>query len=63
MEIEVDSTNSIRQIIDGEIVLEYSKPQLDDGTFLESGSISLESQSHPVEFRKVELKRLGKGKK
>jgi hypothetical protein len=26
-----------------------------DGTLLEGGSISLQSESHPVEFRKVEL--------
>jgi hypothetical protein len=43
--------------------MEYTNPQLDDGTLLEGGSISLQSESHPVEFRKVELKRLGMSKK
>jgi hypothetical protein len=54
--------------MDGKIVLEYNKPELDDreahakelikksGTkALSSGTISLQSESHPVEFRKVEL--------
>jgi hypothetical protein len=46
----------------------YTQPQLDDSDedakkiikgdnlLLESGTISLQSESHPVEFRKVELK-------
>jgi hypothetical protein len=37
------------------LVMEYQKPQLDDGTLLEEGSISLQSESHPVQFRKVEI--------
>ena len=42
--------------------MEYTKPQLDDGTLLEGGTISLQSESHPVEFRKVELKKLASKK-
>ena len=54
--------------INGEKVLEYEQPQIGggsvsghdpavkrDGMLLESGSISLQSESHPIEFRKVEL--------
>ena len=63
VEIEVRGSHSIKHIIEGETVLAYTKPQLDNGTLLEGGTISLQSESHPVEFRKVELKRLGKGKK
>ncbi len=63
VEIEVRGSKSIKHIINGETVMAYTRPQLDDGTLLESGTISLQSESHPVEFRKVELKRLGKGKK
>jgi hypothetical protein len=49
-------------------VLRYEKPQMGggnvaghdpalkkDGEILTSGSISLQAESHPVEFRKVEL--------
>lgn len=59
---------SIRHILDGRTVLEYELPQVggevvdgydpaakQDGKLLERGSISLQSESHPVEFRKVEL--------
>ena len=67
--VEVEARgNTIKHIIDGKTVLEYTDPQLDekDGdakTLIESGqdkmlrggSISLQSESHPVEFRKVEL--------
>ena len=63
VEIEIRGSKSIKHMIDGKTVMEYTNPQLDDGTLLEGGTISLQSESHPVEFRKVELKRLGKSKK
>ena len=69
-EVEVHS-NTIRHIVDGQVVLSYSDPQLDlsDGdakrlieagrdTMLHKGTISLQSESHPVEFRKVEIMEL-----
>jgi hypothetical protein len=71
-EIEVHGNRLIRHKIDGRVVLEYQRPQLDDSDrdasnliaagdrMLSSGSISLQSESHPIEFRKVELKRLPK---
>jgi hypothetical protein len=58
----------IRHIVEGETVLEYTKPEIGggavsnydpkiklDGTPLTEGFISLQGESHPVEFRKVEL--------
>lgn len=67
-EVEVHGNGVIKHILEGETVLEYSKPQLDErdehakklgearGTLmLSGGTISLQSESHPVEFRKVEL--------
>lgn len=47
--------------VNGEEVLRYQRPQLDpvgsaeEGALLKSGTISLRSESHPVEFRKVEI--------
>lgn len=47
--------------VNGEEVLRYQRPQLDpvgsaeEGALLKSGTISLQSESHPVEFRKVEI--------
>lgn len=71
VEIEVHGNKLIRHIVEGKTVLEYSQPQLDDQDpdaqkllkagsekMLQGGSISLQSESHPVEFRKVELMRL-----
>ncbi len=58
----------IQHILDGKVVMEYSKPQIGDGAVnnhdpavkidgkpLTSGTISLQSESHPIHFRKVEL--------
>jgi hypothetical protein len=73
-EIEVRGSGVIKHFVDGELVLEYEKPQLDpkdpdaakllkerDGKLLlESGYIALQSESHPIEFRKVEIKVLDK---
>lgn len=72
VEIEVHGSKVIRHKIDGQVVMEYNEPQLDptdahakeliakrDGKLLlDSGTISLQSESHPVEFRKVELLKL-----
>lgn len=67
MEVEVHGNSVIRHIIDGQTVLEYEKPQLDekdgdarklirdDDKMLREGYISLQAESHPVEFRKVEI--------
>ena len=58
----------ITHIINGDTVLTYTKPQLDEreatypamfahfgSKMLKEGYISLQGESHPVEFRKVEL--------
>jgi hypothetical protein len=71
VEIEVRGNKTFKHIIDGQSVLEYEQPQLDErdahakqlaakrgGIQLDGGTISLQSESHPVEFRKVELKKL-----
>ena len=58
--------------MNGEQVMEYSKLQIDggnvpkgypdpDGTPLSEGYISLQAESHPVEFRNVELLDLSSG--
>jgi hypothetical protein len=58
----------IKHIIEGEVVLEYTKPQIGggnvsnydpkvkvDGKALTSGYISLKSERHPIEFKTVQL--------
>jgi hypothetical protein len=67
-EVEVRGNEIIKHFINGDLVLDYNNPQLDpkdpdakrlivnDQLMLNSGTISLQSESHPVEFRKVEIK-------
>jgi len=67
VEVEVHGNRSISHIMEGETVISYTHPQLDpndpdgralisnDNKMLEGGYISLQSESHPVQFRKVEL--------
>lgn len=58
----------VHHIVEGDTVLTYYKPQIgggnvdpfdpeikQDGKLLKGGYISLQSESHPVDFRKVEL--------
>jgi hypothetical protein len=67
-EVEVHGNDPIRHIINGQVVLEYQNPQLDEGDadaqrllkagaekMLREGYISLQAESHPVEFRQVEI--------
>src|SRR5258708_6869796 len=70
VEIEVHGNRLVRHLVDGKVVLEYNQPQLDErdehgrelaarqGKMLDRGTISLQSESNPVEFRKVELLKL-----
>lgn len=70
VEIEVNGSGKVRHIIDREVVLEYEQPQYDpedkdakpllpkDGNLLiDEGYIALQAESHPIEFRKVELQK------
>ena len=68
-EVEVRGNNVVRHYINGELVLEYQRPQLDpsDGDarkiiadeegdlMLDRGWIALQAESHPVDFRNVEI--------
>lgn len=72
VEVEVQGDSIIRHLIHGQTVLEYTQPQLDerdpsylkllpaDGNkLLKKGTISFQAESHPVDFRKIELLNLG----
>ncbi len=67
-EAVVHGQSVIRHLVNGEEVLSYELSQMGggnmvnhdpavwtDGQLIEEGSISLQAESHPVEFRKVEL--------
>jgi hypothetical protein len=68
VEVEVLGDQSIKHMVEGQTVLSYEKPQIGggavsnfdpavkkDGMLLSEGYIALQAESHPVEFRKVEL--------
>jgi hypothetical protein len=67
MQIEVHNDSTIKHIVNGQLVLEYEKPQLDEkdadarklikqnNKMLTEGYISLQAESHPIEFRKVQI--------
>ncbi|MDG2382124.1 MAG: DUF1080 domain-containing protein [Pirellulaceae bacterium] len=58
LEVEVREDELIKHIMDDKVVLEYTKPQKDNGELITGGYISLQSESHPVQFRKVEIREL-----
>lgn len=72
LEVEVYKDSLIRHKINGSEVMSYSKPQIggadiDDfgdtyksrlGEIISGGYISLQSESHPVDFRKIEILKL-----
>ena len=72
VEIEVHGNDKIVHYVEGEKVLEYSHPQFDpqdvdakkliigEKLMIEEGSISLQSESHPVEFRNIQIQELKK---
>lgn len=68
VEIEVDGSKSVRHLIDGKVVLEYDKPQLDEKdkdaqalikagapVMVGEGYIAVQAESHPTEFRRIDL--------
>ena len=68
VEAEVLGSERVRHMVDGKVVLEYTNLQIGggnvsnfdpavkkDGTPLGEGYIALQGESHPTEFRKVEI--------
>lgn len=71
MDMEVRGSDSIKQIVNGVTVMEYTDIQLDDsdtdaqalikngaGVKLDHGYISIQAESHPIEFRKIQIQPL-----
>jgi hypothetical protein len=67
MEVEVHGNGVIKHVVNGGVVSKYEKAQYDprdedakklitsDNLMISEGYISLQAESHPIEFRKVEL--------
>lgn len=67
-ELVVYGDSLVQHLMEGEVVLEYSRPQIgggvvngylpqvkEDGKILESGYIAIQSESHPLDIRSVRL--------
>ena len=63
---------TVEHLVNGTLVLQYAGPVVgggnvsewapgapEPGTFLTGGYIALQSESHPIEFRRVAIRRLG----
>ncbi len=70
-ELVVKGDEIIHHIVNGDTVMTYSRPQtgggnkpedypVPDGTPLTEGYIAVQAESHPTDFRKIELLDLGK---
>lgn len=68
VEVEVHGNELIRHRVEGEVVLEYTRPQMGggavapvdpavkiDGTPMASGYIAIQAETAPTDFRKIEL--------
>ena len=67
VEVEVRGDKTIKHLVEGQEVLSYEQPQYDDTDadarplikdrpkLIREGYVSLQSESHPIEFRRVEL--------
>jgi hypothetical protein len=68
VEVEVRGSEHIKHSVEGKTVLEYDLPQIGggsvsnfdpavkkDGMLLSEGYITIQGESHPTEFRKIEL--------
>ena len=67
VEVEVLGNTAIKHRVNGEIVMEYNNPQYDvedplakklikdNNKVIDEGYIALQAESHPTEFRKIEI--------
>lgn len=67
VEVEVRGSEVVKHYVNGEQVMDYTEPQYDeqDGTaqpliegdnlLIDSGTISIQAESHPTQFRKIEV--------
>lgn len=71
IEIEVRGSDVIRHYVEDELVIEYNNPQLDDkgfaevgeqynGKAMQAGYIALQAETHPTQFKSIEIKVLKK---
>ncbi|GLR71883.1 DUF7133 domain-containing protein [Agaribacter marinus] len=73
VDVEVYGGEYFKHIVDGEVVLEYESPQLSVGDVekyskiyggknLRSGYISIQAETHPIQFKEIKIKPLKQNK-
>lgn len=71
IEVEVRGSDVIRHYVEDELVIEYNNPQLDDNGFakvgeqyggkaMKAGYITIQAETHPTQFKSIEIKVLEK---
>lgn len=67
VEVEVRGSEIFKHYVNGELVMDYTEPQYDerdetaqpliegDNLLIDSGTISIQAESHPTQFRKIEV--------
>ena len=53
VELEVHGSELIKHFVNGKLVMEATKFQKKDGTPLDKGTISIQAETAPIEFRKI----------
>ena len=60
VELHVYGDSIVHHIIENDTIMTYTNPQLSEtGEHLRKGYIALQAESHPTEFRKIEILELG----
>ena len=67
VEVEVRGSEIVKHYVNGKLVMDYTEPQYDerdetaqpliegDDLLIDSGTISIQAESHPTQFRKIEI--------
>ena len=54
-ELVAHGSTKIQHLLNGEVVMEYSGPQLDNGQKISGGYFALQGESHPTDIRSVKV--------
>ena len=54
-ELVAHGSEKLQHILNGEVVIEYARPQLDNGQRISGGYFALQGESHPTDIRSVRV--------
>ncbi len=55
VEVEIHGSAEVIHRVNGKVVMTYEKPQFNDGELVPGGYISIQAETAPIQFRKIEL--------